>query len=396
MRVLLHGRSVRSTASSGGGDVVQLLRTAEALRSRGVDAEVSQELTPSLDDYDAVHLFNIVRPQEAWTQARNAVAQNKCIFLSTVYCTVWEYDQLARTGPLGFFARHSSLDLIEGVKSAARALVCAEVHRGLIPLYTKGYSALQKDILRWSDVLLPNSRSEMARLTRDLGVAVPEDRVLVVPNGIDRAFYDPFRLELADCPAHLERYRGCVLCVARIGGPKNQLTLVRAARDLPLDVVVVGRAGPMQRRYWGRLERESGRNVHLLGPVSEDDKWWLYRLARVHVLPSWIETTGLSSLEAAAMGCSLVITEKGDTREYFEDFAEYCDPGDSVSVRQAILRAYEQLPSSGLRQKIVNKLTWDHAADATIAAYAYGLRRHAEQMVDAGSGGPPPGRRRRL
>jgi len=38
---------------------------------------------------------------------------------------------------------------------------------------------------------------------------------------------------------------------------------------------------------------------------------------QVHMLPSWFETTGLSSIEAAVMHCNIVITDKGDTREYF-------------------------------------------------------------------------------
>jgi glycosyltransferase involved in cell wall biosynthesis len=82
-----------------------------------------------------------------------------------------------------------------------------------------------------------------------------------------------------------------------------------------------------------------------------------------------METTGLSSLEAAVAGCSLVVSPNGDTREYFGDHAEYCDPGDVRSIRAAVLRAYETLPSPELAHAIRTEYTWERAADATYAAY---------------------------
>jgi len=38
------------------------------------------------------------------------------------------------------------------------------------------------------------------------------------------------------------------------------------------------------------------------------------------VLPSWFETTGLSSIEAGVMGCNIVITDKV-MQEYFSHHA---------------------------------------------------------------------------
>ncbi len=68
-----------------------------------------------------------------------------------------------------------------------------------------------------------------------------------------------------------------------------------------------GQAAANQRGYVEAVRAQVGRNanVHWLGAVSEEDKRWLYRLARVHVLASWMETTGLVSLEAAALDCAL-------------------------------------------------------------------------------------------
>ena len=43
------------------------------------------------------------------------------------------------------------------------------------------------------------------------------------------------------------------------------------------------------------------------------------------MLPSTLETPGLSSLEAAAQGKNLLITEEGSCREYYEKKVLYCN-----------------------------------------------------------------------
>ena len=73
---------------------------------------------------------------------------------------------------------------------------------------------------------------------------------------------------------------------------------------------------------------------------------------------SWFETTGLSSLEAAALGCNIVITNKGDTKEYFGDQAWYCDPSSPDSIRRAVDEAAASGSNGALQKKIVSEYTW--------------------------------------
>ena len=94
-----------------------------------------------------------------------------------------------------------------------------------------------------------------------------------------------------------------------------------------------------------------------------------YRVAKVHVLASWMETTGLSSLEAGRAGCNLVITDKGDTREYFGDMAFYCDPGSEASIRDAVLRAHAVPVCTALSDRIKDQFNWRKAAEVTMDAY---------------------------
>jgi glycosyltransferase involved in cell wall biosynthesis len=91
-----------------------------------------------------------------------------------------------------------------------------------------------------------------------------------------------------------------------------------------------------------------------------------YKAARVHALPSWFETCGLSSLEAVAMGCNIAITDKGYTRDYFGDEAFYCNPDDCQSIFTAIDQAAQSSAPKSLQQKIIQQYTWQRAAAITL------------------------------
>ena len=93
-------------------------------------------------------------------------------------------------------------------------------------------------------------------------------------------------------------------------------------------------------------------NIHFLGYLNQEEIIsWLDR-AKVHVLPSWFETTGLSTMEAIARQCNVVITRKGDTVEYFDDLAYYCDPSKPKSIRKAIEKALR----NPINEKLINKV----------------------------------------
>ena len=94
-----------------------------------------------------------------------------------------------------------------------------------------------------------------------------------------------------------------------------------------------------------------------------------YKVAKVHALISWMETTGLSSLEAGVMGCNLVITDKGDTKDYFSDYVYYCEPNSIGSIREAVIKAHENSVNPKLRKHILRNYIWENTAVKTLEAY---------------------------
>ena len=51
----------------------------------------------------------------------------------------------------------------------------------------------------------------------------------------------------------------------------------------------------------------------------------------MHVLPSWVETCGLVTLEAAHQELQSLAAPL-DTSEYLQNDAHYCDPADAESI----------------------------------------------------------------
>jgi glycosyltransferase involved in cell wall biosynthesis len=69
------------------------------------------------------------------------------------------------------------------------------------------------------------------------------------------------------------------------------------------------------------------------------------------------------------MGCNIVITDKGDAKEYFGKNAFYCDPGNPESILAAVEKASDSRYNESLHEMILKKYTWKQAATETLKAY---------------------------
>ena len=94
-------------------------------------------------------------------------------------------------------------------------------------------------------------------------------------------------------------------------------------------------------RYLHRHTVGRPRDLVIISHLPHAELRSAYAAARVHVLPSWIETCGLVTLEAALAGCSVVVSSVGYEVDYYRNLVDYCDPADVASIRRAVLSAYE-------------------------------------------------------
>jgi glycosyltransferase involved in cell wall biosynthesis len=353
MKVLFIVRSTLFT--NKGGDTVQVQQTATWLKNFGVDTTIrlsneSIEYRP----YDLIHFFNITRPADMLLHIK---ASGKPYVISPIFVDYSEFDRFYRKGITGLLFRFLPSDFSEYIKVIGRSFFSDE------RIVSKQYLLLghRKSILKILEnarLLLPNSKSEFNRLVTAYGI---EKKYEVIPNAVDEIF-------LSCATASTERDPSLILCVARIEGLKNQLNLIKALNTSSYKLMLIGDAATNQPRYYNLCRKMAGTNISFLPFMPQGELLSWYNKATVHVLPSWFETTGLSSLEAAAMGCRIVVTEKGDTREYFGEDAIYCDPASPESILNAIKIAASK-DTLQLQQKISEQFTWKEAARKTADAY---------------------------
>jgi glycosyltransferase involved in cell wall biosynthesis len=344
-----------------GGDTVQIENTASYLRELGVEVDVllaSNKIDYSR--YDLLHFFNIIRPADILTHIKKS---KKPFVISTIYVDYTEYEKNHRKGFVGLLFKLLPSDLIEFVKVIARFLIKGD--KIISPSYLLlGQKKAVKKIIRETALLLPNSESEYRRLVTNYGI---EKAFRVIPNAID-----PNLFNQASSPSLKDKK--LVLCVGRIEGRKNQLNLIRALNNTEFKLFIIGSFASNQPAYEKYCRSAAASNIKFINNIAQEQLVSYYKEAKVHVLPSWFETTGLSSLEAGVMGCNIVITDKGDTREYFEGMAYYCDPSSPESIKSAVMLAASNPFNEALREKILREYIWPVTAAKTLEAYKLALQ----------------------
>lgn len=358
MRVLLW--MIAPGSEIPGGHKVQLDQTRVALRDLGIHADAVCADEPDLEGYDVVHGFGL-----SPAQVRRARDRGCAVVLSTIYWSIYYR--------LGLYPTHGKAALWKSRLQLAASLVKSAITgrhvdkcRWLLRLVEETRVAYEL-----ADLLVPNSEAELASIREELRVLTPAH---VVPNAVDPQFgrYDDTGL------------RSGILTVGRLEPHKNQMAVIEAARRLKVPATIVGPPHPHHPDYYERCRARAGGSIGLIGNVPHAELGAFYSRAAVHVLPSWFETTGLVSLEAALAGCKVVTTSRGFARDYFGDDAWYCDPEDPASIRAAIWEALSAPVPARLKERILSRFTWRHTALATQAAYERALRaRGAFPFPDA-------------
>ena len=341
----------RDHAGHVGGDVTQLHATVAALRDCGVDASAAEP--QALDGTaDVVHLYNLQLPYELATAHRLARRRsgNAVIALSPIY---WPLDRAA--------VRRE-----RGTSPAARVVHAVGPRRRLEWL-------VGRRLLMRSALVLPNSQAELGRLARHFRVRADSDWC-VVPNGI---WVDQWTGQERDPPAGSLR----IACVARLEPQKNQRKLVQAAASIPdAELHLVGPPG--EAAYAAQVVADMGRRLgprgHWHGALEQGAIRRLLADVHVHVLPSFRETPGLASMEAAAAGCAIVATREGAAEEYFGGLAHYADPRSAGSIAEAIGRA-ASAPQQPELARLMQRFEWSEVGRLLADAYERILARSPRQ-----------------
>jgi glycosyltransferase involved in cell wall biosynthesis len=361
----------RADVDLQGGAARMMEHTAAALRSLGADAETTFDPRPDPDGVDAVVAVNVWQPQTALEQLRHLRATGVPIVWLPIYLRYDEWSWANRAvreiyGP----ARPA-----EEQASLVRALAAGEYEvsvdgrtltaRGRNEVYRGFFGDLQA-MTELVDHICVFSHREMQMLAQDAGLV--SKPYTLIPHGVDAQAF-------ASAEPHAFRQSSgiegdFVLCVGAVDGRKNQLLLAEALRETGLPLVLVGPA--FERDYLDLCLRVGGPRLRWIDRVDQPLVASAYKAASAHALPSLAEGSAMASLEAAAAGTPVVVSNRSSEFEYYGDLGIFCEPLDPLSIRDAVLAAVEARSTQrelGLRlAKRMSTHTWERAARAILAA----------------------------
>lgn len=166
-----------------------------------------------------------------------------------------------------------------------------------------GARALERQVFLGADrVVVTSTAMEHAIIQR---YRVPPERIVVIPNYVDTDLFRPVSR------GHHLPSRICF--VGRLDEQKNPLVLLKAIRDLDVELVIVG-TGPLG----GRLREEAnlhGLAVRFLGNVPHRQLPEIMNSAALFILPSHYEGHPKTLLEAMACGRPVIGTDVPGIRE---------------------------------------------------------------------------------
>ena len=114
-----------------------------------------------------------------------------------------------------------------------------------------------------------------------------------------------------------------------------------------------------------------GDKVHVLGFVSEGEKIWLFKNAKLYVFPSLSEGFGIPPLEAMAYGLPVVASNLTAIPEVCGDAAVYFDPTDKDDIARVILSTVD---NDKLKKDLIKKgskrnelFKWEDSAEEVLS-----------------------------
>jgi glycosyltransferase involved in cell wall biosynthesis len=350
MKILMQNRT--NVFTQRGGDTIVLERLSAGLRQFGITVDIDVTAGADLRSYDLVHLFNFATPEYTEYLARRAAECGKPFVVTTLY-EDWPifYNQMQLLAQ-AFVAYINAGQPQDRWGELAAAIRNCEPRARL----ENSFAATQ------AAALLTTGEKESQSLIRDYGTQI---RTAVHHLGCD--------LDTGNQSADLfvKEYgeEDFVLCVGRLETRKNQLALLKALEQSELTLVFAAGGFTYQPEYAQACKafRRKGKTL-FLDRLSPDMLSSAFCAARVHALPSWYELPGLVSLEAARLGCNIVVSPLGTAADYFGELALYARPDEPEDICNAVTAAYYRPPDPKLRER-ASSYTWQKTADEVRQVY---------------------------
>jgi len=242
-------------------------------------------------------------------------------------------------------------------------------------LRDKFYLSLDYKGIKKASKIIAVSYATKRDLVHYLGI--PEERIAVIHEGIDRKIFKPI--------PHRPMPYPYILYVGSEHPRKNLSTLLKAFSRLKqesdfkdLKLVKVGKAGggevDFRKETLWTIETLNLRNeVIFTEYVSNEELGAYYSNAECFVFPSLCEGFGFPPLEAMSCGCPVISSNVSSLPEVVGEAAIQVNPRDIDELVKAV---QEVLTNKDLRKKVIQegfkqarKFSWEYAAQKTLQVH---------------------------
>jgi glycosyltransferase involved in cell wall biosynthesis len=216
-----------------------------------------------------------------------------------------------------------------------------------------------------------------------LEMGVPEERIIVLRNGVDLEAFGPRPRPPIRSALGIDRF--CLLSVGALIERKAHHLAIEALAALPDCLLIIAGSGPLH----GKLEALARRlqvseRVIMLGEVPHNDLVSLYNATDIFVLTSEREGWANVLLEAMACGTPVVATNVGGTAEVVREpiTGRLIRERTAKAVAEAIQSLRADMPQRTEMRRYAERFSWEGVARAN-KALLFDVARSADSHADA-------------
>lgn len=217
-----------------------------------------------------------------------------------------------------------------------------------------------REVRKQIDLVLTRSEFEKKYIINGLGFSA--EKCTTVPLGCN------IPAENAILP---EKENFCFHCSLLTDKRKNVKRLIEAARKYHFKLILGGYLRTEKERELVKHWIGDATNIQYRGHLSKEELYDLYSRAKVFALPSTNEGVGIVGLEAALMGCDIVLTSYGGPKEYYNGMAKLVNPYSVDQIGLAVLDLLngETTMQNNLREHIRAQYTTEVIAKQLETSY---------------------------
>jgi len=201
---------------------------------------------------------------------------------------------------------------------------------------------------------------------------IPEDKITVIYNGIDKIFFENHSQKLLKLKKKHNLKNKYFLSVSTIEPRKDYITQIKAYKKLPenirkeYDLIIAGGTGWKSKEVITEVKKEMNiGNIKLLGYVPELDISCLMQNASLYIHSSLDEGFGLPLIQALASKCHVIASNTSCHPEILQEHATY----------------FEVQNVNDLVKTIQKKINHPQSSEQKEAGYEYAKQFSTKNMV---------------